>query len=136
MRRVSKIKDQNCVPCFQTLSLLFPCLEYLILRKCLFTVLQKMVKFVQWTRFMASLIGCAEHWKVAQPVSSLNEMPWRAPVQWYHHSKIHRANLFEGYLKQKWGDKLIQTVNFEFPNIAWWNDVEVNSCFHSQVSCR
>jgi hypothetical protein len=65
-----------------------------------------------------------KHWKKAEPVCSVTEIPWKAPVQWYRRSKIHRAFAFEVYLKKTFGDELVHLLGFQSA-IAWWNDVEV-----------
>jgi hypothetical protein len=87
-------------------------------------MLQKFVTFYMWTRFAGGLVEIYKHWRKAKQVNSVADIPWKAPAQWYHLSKLHRVHLFENYLKTKLGDELPQLVGFETV-IAWWNDVEV-----------
>jgi len=95
-------------------------------------MLQKYVIFYLWTRFAGGLVEIYKHWRKAKRVSSVTDIPWKAPAQWYHHSKCWRVHLFEKYLKMKFGDELPQLVGFE-TSIAWWNDVEV--CMRCMVHC-
>ncbi|XP_069669094.1 uncharacterized protein [Periplaneta americana] len=83
----------------------------------------KFVKFLVWTRFSGGLVMIHKRWKKAKSVSALTDMPWKAPVQWYNFSKVHRVHLFEEALKKKWGDELAELVGFQHA-IPWWHAVE------------
>ncbi|XP_069669096.1 uncharacterized protein [Periplaneta americana] len=83
----------------------------------------KFVKLLVWTRFSGGLVNIHKRWKKAKPVNALTDMPWKAPVQWYNFSKVHRVHLFEETLKKKWGDELAELVGFQHA-IPWWHAVE------------